>query len=629
MPPLVLTTDEQAALQLVLELRPYRNRRNNPALQPLSLYSSELKGLRQIAGLLYNVHTTHSLSPDLTTRARYFNTLSNLGLVTGTSAAPELTPVADFILDAWNTRPDPDNTYWQDRENELELHLVRTLVEKMIAGEAVSEVFKIPWFNAQTFFDSVPLEELPDVLTSADRLLFLFRINSAGWEIARYFRLSTEDRAAFEVAFNKVLQASAISAVTPIAEAAANYKFAAGQIQADVRFRIKGFLNAYATLKDELDNALPRLDKQLILRSGISAATQTASVTGPRTPLRFPLQLIVTGCPGSGKSHYVDSLIKIGKPVLFRTQFHSDTSYFDFFGAYKPQPVYEPYDQSHELSEGNGSPFKKGRPLIDYRFVPGPLVLGLVHALMNPTINIVLLIEEINRGNAAAIFGDILQLLDRDDDGRSRYGIQPTPELCAYCHEQGLDLDLLQLPPNLYLWATMNSADQGVFTIDTAFRRRWNYVYKGYSEPCMYPADKAMIRYGGNTYQWDTFRKVLNTKLVEFGIHEDKLVGPYFLTESQLSEPDSILEKLFLYLWDDVLRFRQNVLFTCRSFSEVGTVWANGGGNPLSLDLNTLQPQVVPDALNHTATPATNDGSAETPAEDPMAADGEENLPEQ
>lgn len=131
----------------------------------------------------------------------------------------------------------------------------------------------------------------------------------------------------------------------------------------------------------------------------------------------------------------------------------------------------------------------------------------------------------------------------------------------------------------------MNSADQGVFPLDTAFRRRWNYVYKGYTESCAYPPECALVRYGGRHYGWDAFRGAINDFLISVGIHEDKLIGPYFLTLPQLSDPNAILEKLFLYLWDDVLRFRQESLFIGKSFSAVGVGWANGHGEPLKLTI--------------------------------------------
>jgi len=596
-----LSKDERQSLAQVLELEPDLTRKGTPALQPLSFYSSELKGTKQIAGLLDSVRKSGKLTDNETSRARYFNTLSNQGLVEGTAIAPKLTPAATHYLTPLSTGVDDE--FWRtEGGNKVELEVIRVLAQKLRDGGAVSDNFKQVWFNAQTFFDNVPPKELDKILGDRDRLLFLFQINSVGWEIAQYFRLAPAERAAFEQAFRKAKPSADWSPATPIEVAAAKYKDAAQSIQVDVRFRISGFLNAYNTLRSELGANLPRLDRQAVLRAGSSgsAGTVNQNLKNSTAPLSQPHQLIVTGCPGSGKSYFVDKLLEAAQCRVFRTQFHPESSFFDFVGAYKPQPVYEAINPAALLEEGDGSSFSRGRPLIDYRFVPGPLMQGLSYALAHPDENVVVLIEEINRGNAAAILGDTLQLLDRTESGESIYSVMATPEIRSYFAQQGLAVNDIRLPGNLYLWATMNSADQGVFPLDTAFRRRWNYIYKGYAEPCLYKPEQSQILYGGSAYAWDDFREVLNQRLVELGVHEDKLIGPYFLTERQLAEPASVLEKLFLYLWDDVLRFRQDTLFAAKSFSRLGAIWANGAGAPLNLTL--------PPALS---APATADSSVQ------------------
>jgi len=598
-----LSDSEQLALTRVLDFNLSLTRKNTPQLQPLSLYSSELKSTTQIAGCLRTIRDTGALSENATTRSRYFNSLYNQGLVDGTPAKPTLTDLAEHYLRPLDAGV--DTSFWQgDGGAQVEYEVIRELTRRLTDGEPVSDVFKAAWYGAQTFFDYVPESEIDDVLADHSKLLLLFRINSHGWEIGRYFRLSAEERQAFEEAFEQVLPTIEQHPTSPIEAAAAKYKDAAKQIQADVRFRICGFLNAYKRLRSELGALLPRLDRHLILRLGGSdhsshGVTPPSGVSlPPAAPLPHPHQLIVTGCPGSGKSHYVDDIAGAADHVI-RTQFHPESSFFDFVGSYKPQPVYERYDASNPLEEGDGAPGSRGRPLIDYRYVPGPLMRGLVRALTRPDENIVVLIEEINRGNAAAILGDMLQLLDRDELGTSRYGVEATSEQRAFFASFQIDIDTIRLPPNLYLWATMNSADQGVFPLDTAFRRRWSYVYKGYSEPCKYPAESAVVHYGGQTYAWDVFRGTINNFLIGEGIHEDKLIGPYFLTLRQLADPDAILEKLFLYLWDDVLRFRQESLFTEKSFSAVSAIWAGGKGAPLKLTMSAPVHEATgsPDAI--------------------------------
>ena len=223
--------------------------------------------------------------------------------------------------------------------------------------------------------------------------------------------------------------------------------------------------------------------------------------------------------------------------------------------------------------------------MINYQYVPGPLVEALITATVNPSQNVVLVIEEINRANCGAVFGDVFQLLDRNKFGDSSYSIEPSPDLKGYLGTLGLReaQTELSLPRNLYIWATMNSADQGVRPIDSAFRRRWEFEYRGHTTPCEYPIDEANVTYAGDAYAWDLFRRVVNGKLTELGLHEDKLIGPYFLSLSEMADSDMILNKLLLYLWEDVLRYRQRELMDFDSFSEVIEAWQDGAGDPLGI----------------------------------------------
>lgn len=585
-----LSPNELDSLSLVLESRINLTRKGTPALQPLSFYSSELKGRKQIAGLLQSVRDRQILSDDEVSRARYFNTLSNQGLVEGTKEKPKLKPPANYYLDALDAVVDEE--FWLgDGGDEIELKVIRDLIHNFMAKNELSDYAKIILFNAQTFFDSVPVDELDNVLSDRDLLLFLFRINSHGREIARFFELNQAEKTEFMKVFSRIPKAGAWTPASPIEIAASKYVDAATKIQADVRYRISGFLNAYRKLRDELGKDFPRLDKQLILRLGSKDGSSLSAGKSERLLIGVeqPRQMIVTGCPGSGKSYYVSELISNFDCDVYRTQFHPESSYFEFVGAFKPHPIYEPFNKALELVEGDGTKSARGKPLIDYRFVPGPFMQALRHAYEYPDKKVVVLIEELNRGNAAAILGDMLQLLDRDESGKSSYSILPSSEIRNYFLEKNIELNSIALPSNFYIWATMNSADQGVFPLDTAFRRRWRYIYKGYKEGCNYPSDLARITYEGKKYQWDKFRETLNRHLIELGIHEDKLIGPYFLTLEELSSSDGLLEKLFLYLWEDVLRFKQDAIFKVKSFSEVGLEWDAGNGAPLSIDFSEIE----------------------------------------
>lgn len=166
--------------------------------------------------------------------------------------------------------------------------------------------------------------------------------------------------------------------------------------------------------------------------------------------------LIIYGAPGTGKSHKIDELVK-GQST-FRTVFHPDTQNSDFFGCLKPQ------------MDGDK---------ISYVFAPGPFALALRASYLTPTEQHFLIIEEMNRAPAAAVFGELFQLLDRKDDGSGTYEVDfPTPESKAWFQsEVGATIEKICIPSNLSLLATMNSADQGVYPLDTAFRRRWEQEY--------------------------------------------------------------------------------------------------------------------------------------------------------
>lgn len=365
-----LTDTDRLALTKVLDFKVLLTRKNTPKLLPLSLYSSELKGREQIAGCLMSIRDGKPLSETHRSRDRYFNSLSNQYLAQGSALVPELTTLSNYYLDAMERGV--NGTFWQSNDgDDIEYKVIREIVHTMRQGTAVGGFFKAAWYGAQTFFDYVPDDELPGILADRDRLLFLFRINSNGWEIARYFQLSEQERKAFEEAFAKVRPSDAWSPKAPIEIAAAKYKDAAEQVQSDVRFRISAFLKAYDRLRTELGIGLPRLDRKLIVRIGTDLNGVTSPVllinalTEPAAPLAHPHQLIITGCPGSGKSYYADRLIKEADYVI-RTQFHPESSFFDFVGAYKPQPVYEPINDKHPLEEGDGTVGKRGKPLIDY-----------------------------------------------------------------------------------------------------------------------------------------------------------------------------------------------------------------------------------------------------------------------
>ena len=262
-------------------------------------------------------------------------------------------------------------------------------------------------------------------------------------------------------------------------------------------------------------------------------------------------QIIYYGAPGTGKSHRIKKELKemnVPEKNIFRTTFHPDSDYSSFVGAYKPtmKPVADEYKAVVGKDEE-----------IAYSFVPQTFIKAYTHAYKNPDENIYLIIEEINRGNCAQIFGDLFQLLDRDENGGSEYPIKADSDLKMYLEGElgvghnGIKDGELCLPSNLYIWATMNTSDQSLFPIDSAFKRRWDWEY----EPIKYKNTDWVIEIGDNTYKWTSFQLIINDKIFEATNSEDKMLGDYFVKpcDNVISEKQFINKVLF-YLWNDVCK---------------------------------------------------------------------------
>lgn len=291
--------------------------------------------------------------------------------------------------------------------------------------------------------------------------------------------------------------------------------------------------------------------------------------------------LIVYGAPGTGKSHALEKLLVSGiwENIHYdnfiseyrRVIFHPEYTYFDFVGTYKPIPVYKQTEEIF-INSVTGT-VNNMEPYIDYQFIPGPFIETLTDAWINPNKMFTLLIEEINRANAAAVFGEIFQLLDRLSDGSSEYVYHPYRELKAYLYSvEGLKeyvSEGIKIPSNMNIVATMNSADQGVNFLDSAFKRRWNYKYKKINIGNAVHKD-VPFRYAGILLHWGDFVTALNEKLIKTRVGEDRLIGPYFIKPDEM---DSVYatDKLLLYLWDDVLRHQRTQFFSSGilTFSEL------------------------------------------------------------
>ena len=204
-----------------------------------------------------------------------------------------------------------------------------------------------------------------------------------------------------------------------------------------------------------------------------------------------------------------------------------------------------------------------------------------------------LIIEEINRANVAATFGDVFQLLDRNSVGDSEYPISISEDVKQYLEDNGIDTDTLSIPSNMYIWATMNSADQGVLPMDAAFKRRWDFEYLGIDEGEDTIKD-VYIQNGDTKINWNDFRKELNKKLaVQLKVNEDKLLGPWFIKadENNLIDNEKFCSKVLMYLYEDVVKMNPRKLFSnCGEdlrYSEICKQWKQKGSAIFDISITT------------------------------------------
>lgn len=347
--------------------------------------------------------------------------------------------------------------------------------------------------------------------------------------------------------------------------------------------------NRISITPDSLENAINKLNA--VADSFIPHSNSKIV----KSPLDEPLQVIYYGAPGTGKSFTIDD--KTDDKNSVRTTFHPDSDYASFVGAYKPTmenvPINSIYGESVQFATGkNGHPGTEKK--IVYKYVPQAFLKAYVAAWSNLDTPYFLIIEEINRGNCAQIFGDLFQLLDRSNAGSSSYAIHADEDITQFLSSDskgfaslsdeqkdairafelhkdngktqavGQDIlngKLLLLPPNLYIWATMNTSDQSLFPIDSAFKRRWNWKYM----PIEYhPIDKKTqqpidwnFQIGDNIYSWGQFLSKINPEIYTLTESSDKQMGYFFAkadnTTGIISE-EVFLNKVLFYLWTDVFK---------------------------------------------------------------------------
>lgn len=332
--------------------------------------------------------------------------------------------------------------------------------------------------------------------------------------------------------------------------------------------------------------------------------------------------ILFYGVPGCGKSHKVEeeyeSKITTEKNKI-RVVFHPGYTYSDFVG--QVMPVLE------KVTKSDGTEEEK----LQYKFVPGPFTRILEVAYANHQEKCLLIIEELNRGNAPAIFGEIFQLLDRNDDGSSKYAIYNS-DIANEVHKD--KLCPIKLPPNLTIVATMNTSDQNVFTMDTAFQRRWQMKHipnRFTGESLDEKTINHVAKYLPNSeISWGVFAQTINKKMhtanLGFGGTEDKSLGVYFATDNDLDDAERFAEKVLKYLWDDAFKLGRKELFNdcSQGLSAVIEAYEDAKGDPLKKVLvpevyNEMQKKMAEMAAEQAKTAeekTSEEEAAESAAED-------------
>lgn len=283
--------------------------------------------------------------------------------------------------------------------------------------------------------------------------------------------------------------------------------------------------------------------------------------------------ILLYGVPGAGKSHEIKTKYCSDEKYMERVVFHPDYMYSDFVGQILPRV---------EKDESDNDKLK-------YVFTPGPFTKMLKKAENDPDNYYYLVIEELNRGNAPAIFGEIFQLLDRKDEdafpaeevGESEYGIS-NYEVAKEVYEN--EKHPVRIPSNMYILATMNTADQNVFTLDTAFQRRWNMRQ---IENNFEKSDHSKDIIVGTKVSWGAFATVINDMVIDINVDmassEDKRLGTYFAKKKEL-EVSRFPEKVLKYLWDDAFKMDKTAIFNenCKSLEDVVVTYETAATDKLA-----------------------------------------------
>lgn len=314
--------------------------------------------------------------------------------------------------------------------------------------------------------------------------------------------------------------------------------------------------NLYNITIGDIDNG-----KYLIENNKESIKNLLKDIKKLKSKLELELKLekinkntIYFGAPGTGKSYKIKEIENFSNKIysennIFRTTFHEAYSYSDFLGQYKPRM--------------NGKD-------IEYSYCEGIFLKALIRALKNKDNYIFLIIEEINRGNCAEIFGEVFQLLDRNENGESIYGISTSEDIKEFLKKNEIEnIEKIKIPENLYILATMNTSDQSLYPLDSAFKRRWEMEYIKIDYNHQKIKDIKIMYKSGKERDYNKCLKALNKIIIEETGSEDKQMGQFFIkTDNNNIDYEHIRSKILQYLFFDVFKHRREI-FSCKEFSEL------------------------------------------------------------
>lgn len=550
------------------------NRKGNLKLRGLSFFSTDAKSVKQLTNYIIDISEGRELN-----QPQYVNAVKNSCLVNQDNSLNKfgklflnflrlndgealnaiknsssirsiddkyLLPLEYIILSAvydnWNCndRQDVEFTRVIDNINYFLLNVTDTLNESDMTDFDIKSVFR---YDNDNFF------------------LMLQGINFQGFEVKRLLRQKDgidEFQRLYIEAYEHCPKDD--SQISPAEKSYfKQILYFKNQFQKDIRYRVKMTLFLSILFEKELfpsSNLCEKIFPTEKEKEDFINENGLRSVLDEKHPdeilrVKSGENKLFYGVPGSGKSQKINDEYGKDESKIMRVVFHPDYMNTDFIGQILPKV------------DGDGT--------ITYKFTPGPFTKIMDRAFKDPRNMYYLVIEEINRGNAPAIFGDIFQLLDRDENGTSRYFVSNSMvarEMYGDSERQ------IKIPSNLTILATMNTSDQNVFTLDTAFQRRWSMKM---IENRVSEAEHALEKIADSNVTWKAFNEIINERILNSNStmmsSEDKRLGAYFVTKNDLKDHDAgeFAEKVIKYLWDDAFKFFRDKIFkpSYKSLEEV------------------------------------------------------------